>query len=48
MKAKTYKIDGLDCAECAAHLEKKICQLEDVNQAQHLTMCSLAGSFRLV
>lgn len=34
MKAKTYKIDGLDCAECAAHLEKKICQLEDVNQAQ--------------
>ncbi|MBW9212904.1 MULTISPECIES: heavy metal translocating P-type ATPase [Terrabacteria group] len=34
MEIKAYKIDGLDCAECAANLEKKISQLDNVNKAQ--------------
>lgn len=34
MKIKTYKIDGLDCADCALHLEKKLNELESIKSAK--------------
>ncbi|MBU5432433.1 cadmium-translocating P-type ATPase [Intestinimonas sp. MSJ-38] len=33
MRRKTYRIDGLDCANCAAKIEGKINQLEEVEEA---------------
>ncbi|WP_243423372.1 cation transporter, partial [Intestinimonas butyriciproducens] len=33
MRRKTYLIDGLDCANCAAKIERKINQLEEVQEA---------------
>ena len=30
---RTYKLEGLDCANCAAHLERKLQQIEGLDSA---------------